>query len=381
MGSLDHRPPSSETPRRSIFPSSYGKKESRKKKNLNVSFSPYARQKQVDSVKDMSEVDKSNLWWQKADYDDFTRISRIISKAMLEGGSEVWLMSKPSTANNGSVTTTLTTVVAPEAEVATKHLIEASASREAPQNRDLKALQAFHETRSQWWHKFGHTRRGLEHLASSGEGKQRHGSVRASIRAVLEEQKRQEMFLPAGYRDVNKIRSLYVQQTHWAKALARAMGEFDAEEVRCKFDINKRRPREFFLRTYLTKDAREAENLPVFMQTVLAISAHKLDLDAHTASQICFRNTARSMDSSTQLKRRDSFSDITTAREPPILLSEDLPEEKKCESDDVIVTPKSQEMSPTNLAKQAAGFLGEETKHQDQLKILTGMGSPANIVG
>jgi hypothetical protein len=390
MGSYDHRASSSsETPRRALFPSSYSKKEARKNKNLHVKFSPYARQKQVESVKDMSEADKTEIWWQKSDYDDFSKVSRIISKAMLEGGSEVWLLSKSPTANDGSATSKKTDspvpaspskATTPLALAATKNVLEASASGEAPRKRDLKAVQAFHDTRSEWWHKFGHTRRGLEHLASSGEGKQRHGNVRAAIRAVLDEQKRQEMFLPAGYWDVNKIKSIYVQQTHWAKALARAMGEFDAEEVRCNFDINTRKPREFFLKEHLTKDARDADNLPVFMQTVLAISAHKLDMDANTASQICFRNNPRSMDSSMQLKRRDSFSDMLQSREPPILPLDDLPEEKKCEVDDLIVSPKSQE-SPNNLAKQAAGFIGEDSKDKDQLKILTGMGSPASIVG
>lgn len=339
----------------------------------------------------MSDVEKTDIWWQKSDYDDFAKVSRIISKAMLEGGSEVWLLSKSPTANDGSITgskgATLSPSKAttPQAQVAARHVLEASASGEHPRKRDLNAVQKFRETRSEWWHKFGHSRRGLEHIASIGEGKQRHSNVRASVRAVLEEQKCQEMFLPAGYWDVNKMRTTYVQQTHWARALARAMGEFDAEEVKCNFDPDKRRPREFFLKSHLSPDARDAENLPAFMQTVLTISTHKLDLDANTVSHICLRNHPHSADSSMHnLKRQDSFLDLLKSREPPILPPHELPEEKKCESDDVLVSPNSQE-SPTNMAKQAAGFLGDDSKEQDQLKILTGMGmtysSPANIIG
>jgi hypothetical protein len=116
------------------------------------------------------------------------------------------------------------------------------------------------------------------------------------------------------------------------------------------------------------------------MQAILTIASQKLDLDANTVSQIRFRNKANTC--TTQLnpkvkKRNESFSDFEKSDEPPILPVEDLIEEKKCEAEDLILTPKSDE-SPSNLAKKAAGWGGEDSKDKDQLKILTGMGISAS---
>jgi hypothetical protein len=370
MGSsMEQNQQATMTARRSLFPSSYSKKQARKNKNLTVTFSPYARQKLVESVKHMSEVEKTDVWYQKSDYEDFAKVSRIISKAMLEGGSEVWLMSKSPTADTH----------APTVQAAAKNVIESSTLGEAPSRRDLRAVKTFNDTRSEWWTKFGHSRRGLEHIASVCEGKQRHRNVRESIQAVLDEQKMQKMFLPAGYFDTDKIRSVYVQQTHWARALARAMGEADADEVKCNFDAAKRKPREFFLKAHLSKDASDSENLPSFMQAVLAISSNKLDLDANTMSQIRFRNQPETSESFLHLRKHDSFAEFREDKETPILPVEDPPEEKH-----LVATPSSEE-SPSELSKKAAGFLGNNGEDQDQLRILTGMGitstSPATLVG
>ena len=85
MGSsMEQNQQSTMTARRSLFPSSYNKKQQRKDKNLTVTFSPYARQKLVESVKHMTEVAKTDVWYTKSDYEDFAKVSRIISKAMLE---------------------------------------------------------------------------------------------------------------------------------------------------------------------------------------------------------------------------------------------------------------------------------------------------------
>jgi hypothetical protein len=69
-------------------------------------------------------------------------------------------------------------------------------------------------------------------------------------------------------------------------------------------------------------------------------------------------------------------------REPPILPLDDLPEEKKCEADDLIPAPVPED-SANDLAKKAAGWGCEDSENKDQLKILTGMGlsSPQKIMG
>jgi hypothetical protein len=217
------------------------------------------------------------------------------------------------------------------------------------------------------------------------EGRQRHANVRAAIKSVLEEQERQRMFLPEGCTDPIKLRSVYLQHTHWARELAQAAGQSDADAVQCKFDDTKRRPREFFLKSNFSKDgAIDTGSLPLFMKTVLTISNsnNKLDLDANTTTHICYRKKA--IASGMQpLKRTDTMMMVKKTRETPILPVDDLPEEKKCEADDLIPTPVPED-SRKDLAKKAAGWgISEDSENNDQLKILTGMGlaSPQQIMG
>jgi hypothetical protein len=399
MGNDDHV-----APRRSLFPSSYVKKKKSTKKDLKTSFSPYARQKKIETCLEMTEEEKTEIWWQKTDYDDFAKVSRIISKAMLQGGSDIWLMSN-SSKGNGGIKTSPTVKSPTSADTATaikpipqmannsKNVILKAtpvvSGGTVTAEGESKAVQNFHETRDKWWCRFGHSRRGLEHVASIMEGKQRHGSVRAAIRAVIQEQRRQRMFQPDGSCDANKLRIVYLQHTHWARVLARASGEEDADAVRCNFDDTKKKSRDFFLKNIFSKDDHlhsiDKSHLPIFMKNVMGISSTtgKLDLDANTLSQIQFRNKAVTSEESMHIKRKDSFAQSADfkVREPPILPAEDLPEEKKCEIDDVIVAPEPQD-SPKKLAKQAAGWgIANAEEKADQLKILTGMGlsKPAKL--
>ena len=57
---------------------------------------------------------------------------------------------------------------------------------------------------SKRWCKFGHSRRGLERIVSANEGRQRQKIVKASVSAVLEEQRRQRI----SRRDCNNCRIL-----------------------------------------------------------------------------------------------------------------------------------------------------------------------------
>mmetsp|Transcript_23217 Transcript_23217/g.35143 ORF Transcript_23217/g.35143 Transcript_23217/m.35143 type:complete len:216 (+) Transcript_23217:176-823(+) len=83
------------TKRRSLFPQNSKKPLSTKQKTNthSVSFSPMARVQTVKSREEMSLFEKSQIWWQKNDYDDFKTTGRLIAKAAATGGSEVWLAS------------------------------------------------------------------------------------------------------------------------------------------------------------------------------------------------------------------------------------------------------------------------------------------------
>ena len=88
---------------------------------------------------------------------------------------------------------------------------------------------------NKWWCKFGHSRRGLEHIVSSSEGKARQQSVLLAIQMILEEQKRQRV---TRTRDPNKLRNVALQYTSWARDLALAAGAADNEAVETNFDVS-----------------------------------------------------------------------------------------------------------------------------------------------
>lgn len=242
--------------RRSLFPTAAYEK-SRRSTNKHVSFAPMARVVNVKSKNDMAEDEKGDIWWQRSDYEDFRRCGRIITRAMLEGGSEIWLNASKSTGRPGNDSKSET--------------------------GDLVATQG-----DKWWHTFGHSRRGLEHVVSVDEGRERQANVRKAIRAVLEEQNVQRLYKHA---DQEKLRSIALKNTTWARDLALAAGSSDADAVKANF-AEDRKSREFYLlkmtRTATTKSGR---TMPGFMSPGGKTPRTKnFQLDSHTATQIRYRS-------------------------------------------------------------------------------------------
>ncbi len=180
-----------------------------KKPKKKVSFSSMARVMPVLHRNEMSYYLKSMIWWQRNDYEDFKKTGRIISKAMLQGGSEIWLQ----TSNAWS-----------------KKIGQRKQSISG--DGEEKKVNADDDVGNKWWCKFGHSRRGLEHIVSIDEGRQRQKLVNYSITAVLEEQRRQRI----SRHDTNKIANISMQYTSWARDLARAAGDADEEAVKTNFD-------------------------------------------------------------------------------------------------------------------------------------------------
>jgi hypothetical protein len=403
-------------PRRSLFPSSYAKKQN-KRKNLEVSFSPYARCVKIGSHREMTEEERGLVWWQKSDYDGFARVSRIISKAMLEGGSEIWLV--PQTAGSMKVGTASENCKVSDNAPSTPPRASSIGAPGKPPGAprpivatvtsDPKLIQGFHETRDKWWHKFGHSRRGLEHVASIMEGRQRQTNARLANRAVLEEQQRQQMMfqqersnlgpgtsssstIDAWYLDAGKVRIVYLQHTQWARALSRAAGESDADAVRTNFDESKRKPREFYLKTYFSKDASscaglsdwESMDLPLFMQGVLKIRSNKFD--ENTSSQLRFQRMKAMRPIPEKCLNKISSAHVPDLHKnahklqketskPP---SAEVAEEKKCENEDdgIMVGHLGEPItSPKSLAKKAAGWGVKTSGAKDMSAVLTGMGT------
>jgi hypothetical protein len=238
------------------------------------------------------------------------------------------------------------------------------------------------------------------------EGRQRHGNVKSAIRAVIEEQQRQRIMDPNERRsdprrrsastgdvslDDTKVRMVYLQHTHWARALARAAGQSDADAVRTVFEESRRKPREYYLKLFLSTDTSslssgtsdgQPADLPCFMKTVLKINASRLD--ENTASQLQFqRKKARGAipeKCSNKISAGTALglpkNPMNSPNEPTMRCPSDLPEKKICEAEDeIIVIAHTEPTSPTSLAKKAAGWGIEDSEAKDLSAVLAGMGT------
>ena len=181
---------------------------------------------------------------------------------------------------------------------------------------------------SKWWCKFGHSRRGLEHIVSIEEGKQRQRFVNLSVKAVLEEQRRQRL----SSKDPKKLAGVSLQYTSWARDLALAAGAADAEAVESNFNSGAK-CRIHHLKRSLSGigqkkfDRIQNQNAPSATFVVLANSAL----------------TARVLDANIHIHRRK-------------LLSQKREEEKGT--------------SPVNqIAKKAAGFQFQKDSNETKMPV------------
>lgn len=329
--------------RRSLFPSYEPKFAA--KKNLHTSFSPMARVVTIKSSKDMEEQEKALIWWQKPDYDEFRKTGRLISKVMLQGGSEIWLATNESwqLPNQG----------------------RAATLRRAMANVDNE------DASDKWWHKFGHSRRGLEHIASIDEGRQRQANVKTSIRAILAEQRRQKAF---HREDPEKLRICSIQNTSWAKDLALASGASDADAVTKNFDDESRKSREFYLLKFsragklnstsnLQRGTKQV--VPAFMQPMISMQLRPNRLDANTTSRLKFQRKEESKTSSNEKRVALDLAVMKGSNGGEI---SSKPSERVPIHDPAVSIPGKK-----SLASKAAGFAnGEEAVNMSA--VLTGMG-------
>lgn len=205
----------------------------------SIKFNPMARVLTIPSRNDFPLQQKAQVWWQKYDYDEFKKTGRIISKAMECGGSEIWLASSNAWGDKSARSSPRerVTINGKHSEEYTKALSkyvnEPKKGSDDEGDNDDNSGASSSNFGNKWWCKFGHSRRGLEHVVSSSEGKARQQSVLLAIRMVMDEQKRQRA---SRTKDPNKLRSVAMQYTSWAKDLALAAAAADAEAVSSNFD-------------------------------------------------------------------------------------------------------------------------------------------------
>lgn len=192
------------------------------KKN-SVQFSTMARVMPVLPRSEMSFFTRSRIWWQRSDYEDFKKAGRIIAKAMVQGGSEIWLQTSDAWGKKQSNQVSNSTDSPEHISAVKKYGSSQNDGEEKDTEEDIG---------HKWWCKFGHSRRGLEHIVSIQEGRQRQKLVNGSINAVLEEQRRQRA---TNRKDVKKLAAVSMQYTSWAKDLAIAAAAADAEAVQSNF--------------------------------------------------------------------------------------------------------------------------------------------------
>ncbi|VEU38483.1 unnamed protein product [Pseudo-nitzschia multistriata] len=200
------------------------------------------------------------------------------------------------------------------------------------------------------------------------------------------------MFLPKGYFDVDKFRSVYLKQTHWARLLALAAGESDTDAVQTNFDESRRKPREHYLKKHFDNNIDNAAtnndvDIPNFMKTIVSTArpTKKLNLDANTISQICFRNSQidpRSDNSKLKGHNNKKKNKVTgktqLSSKPAAPESPSSPDEEGKAKETVVnddASTSTEDSSTSNLAKMAAGWGGDESSSQEDMSfVLIGMG-------
>lgn len=314
------------------------------KKTIN--FNPMARVLTIPSRKDIPLSQKSQIWWQKCDYDEFKKTGRIISKAMECGGSEIWLNSSNAwgnrqqskqlkdSANNTTTTSTTNTVHA-----SLNNDEYSQALRKYGVNEEKKDEDNSNSSGNKWWCKFGHSRRGLEHIASNEEGKARQQSVLLAIRMVLEEQKRQRI---ARTKDPNKLRTTAIQYTSWARDLSLAAAAADAEAVKTNFDSMAKSRAHYFAKRLSGSSnagASSSDHNAVGGGVAKAVTSQILDANTHAKSTSTIRRSSAITSSS-----------VSTDSEHPKVIS-----------------------------KMAKGFMGGGEEGNDMSAVLSGMGTRATV--
>lgn len=135
---------------------------------------------------------------------------------MLTGGSEIWLSESK------------------------EKQISRSRTNEGAENDDGSSFG------SKWWCKFGHSRRGLEHICKISEGRGRQRNVILATKSVVDEYRRQKVI---GHFDDKRLASVSRQYTSWATDLAHAAALADQEGVRKNFSVSAKSRNDYVLQT------------------------------------------------------------------------------------------------------------------------------------
>ena len=195
--------------------------ESNKKR---VKFATKASLISIFPHKDLPYFLKKEIWWQRADYRSFRRTIEILSENLVTNVlDDVWLLN-----------------------IHDQNCFDTFTKKKDWESNEIGA---------KWWCHYGHSRRGLEHICSTEQGKHRQQNVAMSIACTLAEQDRQSNL---GKTDDRKLSMAAFRYTSFARDLARAVGRADAEAVQVDFDTAKMNGFQFYMPSKYHKDGMMA---------------------------------------------------------------------------------------------------------------------------
>lgn len=220
-------------------------------RGTRVHFSPLKR---VLRVRQLTPREAADVWYQRQ---EFVRFKKQMTSLVQEDGAprrlaEAWLKAQKSSRHCQSE--------------------EEEGGEGAPNEEESPAAFPLGTPSSKaWWHRYGHSRRGLERWASPDQAVQTLASYRVAVHEVLREQDRQLLQarmscrVPSA-RDADKIAKVYHEHTAWSRDLALAAGASDADAVLTNFSDDKRHTREYYLlKQVLRSGGRIHRHTPGFM--------------------------------------------------------------------------------------------------------------------
>jgi len=185
-----------------------------------VRFATTARLISIYPHKSLPPYLKRQIWWQRADYKNFKKTIDIITQELIQHvRDDIWFLSAQDT-----------------------RFIAPSAKSEE------------NEYGQKWWCQYGHSRRGLEHICSTAEGKYRQHNVAMSVACILAEQERQAI---ENKFDSKKLSMAAFRYTSFARDLARAVGRSDQEAVQVNFDTSKLKGFRYYMPSKYTDGFRD----------------------------------------------------------------------------------------------------------------------------
>lgn len=319
----------------------------------NVTFAKMARVMTISARADMSFMSKSLIWWQRSDYEEFKKTGRIIAKAMLQGGSEIWLQTSDAWGKKQQE----------EKKSQGSHSEEYSQALRSYGGSEEIDEETGGDLGNKWWCKFGHSRRGLEHIVTVEEGRQRHQNVNMAISAVMDEQKVQRINRS---KDSKKLAQVYMSYTHWARDLALAAGTADAHAVSSNFTAGGK-CRSYFLRNAMTSQTRESLRHTLNEPSLAAI------LDANTKTNLLLKQQNNSIKAPRKPQSDDRLSNKTSVPAS----NNKVGEHSNMTTSNIPGFETVHDPLPSKeyIAKKAAGFSADGECEISMAAVLSGLGT------